>query len=63
MALTLQVPDEEVQDWRAGGGGSQIEQVRVLGTVEQRPAAGAGQVRTRVADRSPALSLSPRCSL
>lgn len=45
----MQVPDEEVQDWRAGGGGPFDQQGGLHARLEQRPAAGAGQVRTRVA--------------
>lgn len=48
-----QVSDEEVQDRRAGGGGPRAEQERVRAAVEQRPAAGAGQVRSRLVPPPP----------
>lgn len=44
----FQVPDEEVQDRRAGGDGPRHDEERVRAAVEQRHPAGAGQVRHRL---------------
>lgn len=48
-----QSADEEVQDRRVGGGRSRAEQERIRATVEQRPGAGAGQVRNRLVPPPP----------
>lgn len=48
LCFATQVINEQIQDWRVGGIRPRAEQNRIRGAVEQRPAPGAEQVRSRL---------------